>query len=47
MLLRSRQGMHKVRILVQEVAKKAETLPLNNKGWLAHFSEQGKVNEGV
>ena len=47
MLLRSRQGMHEVRILVQEVVKKAETLPLNDKGWPAHFGEQGTVNEGA
>ena len=47
MLLRSRQGMHEVRILVREEAKKAETLPLNDKGWPAHFGGQGTVNEGA
>ena len=39
--------MHKVQSLVQEVEKKAETLPLSDKGWLAHFGEWGKVNEGA
>jgi hypothetical protein len=39
--------MHEVQTFVQEVVKKAETLPLSNDGWLVHFSKWEKVNESA